>query len=75
MHDVASVLLLTVGEVIGFKVLSGLVSRHLRDYTRSNLDAVMQSQQLIPLLLQAHDPALASHLRSVGIPPFFGLSW
>lgn len=71
----AAVLLLTVGEVIGFKVLSGLVARHLRDYTRSTLDAVMQSQQLIPLLLQVHDPALAGHLQSVGIPPFFGLSW
>lgn len=56
LHDVAGVLLLTVGEVIGLKVLSGLVSRHLRDYTRSNLDAVMQSQQLIPMLLQVYDP-------------------
>uniref|UniRef100_A0A1D2A759 Rab-GAP TBC domain-containing protein n=2 Tax=Auxenochlorella protothecoides TaxID=3075 RepID=A0A1D2A759_AUXPR len=79
LHDVASVLLFTLGEAGGAAVLSQLVVTHLRDATRPDLLAATQTLGLLYPLLRAADPQLYTHLLSLDEPalevPFFALSW
>lgn len=53
LHDVASVLLFTLGEAGGAAVLSQLVVTHLRDATRPDLLAATQTLGLLYPLLRA----------------------
>ena len=66
LHDVASVLLLTLGQRLGFNLLRVLVVGHLRDSTRESLDPVMEVLGLMGLVVQAADPELAAYLQVIG---------
>lgn len=71
----AGVLLLVAGEARAFALLRSLAVGHLRDATRSTLDAVLELLGLLQPILEVADPELAGALASHGLPPFFALSW
>ena len=74
LHDVASVLLLVTGsEPAAFRLLTRLTVGPLRDCTRPTLAPALATVRLLPALLAAADPALASHLAP--IPPHYVLPW
>ena len=75
LHEIAVVLLLQVGEDTAGQLLRRLVCTQLRDNTRAELDAVVETLQLIQPILASTDARLASHLRHAQLPPFFALSW
>ena len=75
LHDVASVLLLTLGEQAAFGVLEQLCLRQLRDCTASTLQPVSRLLELLFPLLALADPALHAFLARSGLLPFFALSW
>lgn len=75
LHDVASVLLLVLGEAPAYHVLSHLATCHLRDCTRQTLDPVMELLQLLYPIIGAADPEVYRALTASGLPPFFALSW
>lgn len=67
--------MLEVGENVALQLLARLVTTHLRDCTRHSLDAVIESLHLLYPVLRGADHELAVHLTSVGLPPYFALSW
>lgn len=75
LHDVASVLLLAVGERAAFPLLCRLATGHLRDCTRPSLHSIIQIMPLMEPILAVLDPELLRHLRAVGISPLVALSW
>lgn len=75
LHDVASVLLLVAGERAAFAILRRLAAGPLRDATRPTLDPVLELLGFMAPLLEAADPELADLAASVGLPPYYALSW
>lgn len=75
LHELAAVLLLEVGEGVAHHMLKRLVVTHLRDNTRAALDAVTETLQLVPLVIQRVDPRLARHLQLLEVSPYFSISW
>jgi hypothetical protein len=59
LHDVASVLLLQLGERPAAGVLAALLVGHLRDASRESLDATMEVLGLMGAIVEAADPPLA----------------
>eukprot|EP00873_Tetraselmis_striata_P042031 jgi/Tetstr1/462295/TSEL_007313.t1 len=58
LHDIASVLLLTLGEELAYAALRTLTTAHLRDFTRPNLEPVNEILRLLRPLLYMHDREL-----------------
>eukprot|EP00892_Ulva_mutabilis_P002239 jgi/Ulvmu1/12015/UM083_0028.1 len=75
LHEIAGVVMLEVGENVALQLLARLVTTHLRDCTRHSLDAVIESLHLLYPVIRGADHELAAHLVSVGLPPYFALSW
>ena len=75
LHDVASVLLLVLGARLAFPLLCYLCTGHLRDCTRSTLDAVLEILSLMTSLLDHCDGQLAQFCRHLKLPPIYALSW
>jgi len=78
LHDVASVLVVVLrgDELAAYRVLRRLSRCHLRDATRPSLDAVVELlTRLLPPLVRAADPELATALERAAVPPFYALSW
>ncbi|MEW5309669.1 MAG: hypothetical protein WDW38_001538 [Sanguina aurantia] len=75
LHDVASVLLMVVGERDASPLLAVLASVHLRDCTRPSIDAVLELLGMLFPILAAVDPQLAQHLQDADLMPYFALSW
>ena len=78
LHDVASVLLMVVGEAKAHAMLGHLVRHALRDCTRADLQPVLSSLALVPRLLSACDPGgLGTFARESGVAesPHFALTW
>lgn len=55
MHDVASVLLLVVGELPAYATLTRVAAGPLRDATRPTLDPVLELLGLMGPILEASD--------------------
>ena len=68
-------LLLQVGESMTYQLLQRLVCTQLRDSTRSTLEAVSESLELLQPLVAAADPPLGRHLVAAQLPPFYAISW
>eukprot|EP00803_Ostreobium_quekettii_P009519 evm.model.scf_2609.1 EVM.evm.TU.scf_2609.1 scf_2609:18306-20930(+) len=75
LHDIASVLLLTVGERLAFPLLHRLSTSHLRDCTRPTLEPVAELLQLQVPILDMADRQLARLLEGMQLPCYFALSW
>eukprot|EP00210_Caulerpa_lentillifera_P005148 g4920.t1 len=75
LHDIASVLLLTLGEASAFKVLCKLSNNRLRDCTRSTLEPVAELLNLQVPILKRLDPVLGKHVERMDIPCYFAISW
>lgn len=76
LHDIASVLLLvTEDAALARALLVRLCLHHLRDCTRPALEDALDVLQLVPVLLQRHDPELAKVLAAADVPPHFALPW
>eukprot|EP00793_Prasinoderma_coloniale_P002349 PRCOL_00002857-RA len=76
LHDVASVLLLTLGQRAAFVALERLARTHLREYVRSDLSASLVRLELLPVLLRRVCAPLAEFcFERAGAPPHFALSW
>eukprot|EP00798_Chlamydomonas_sp_ICE-L_P029675 gene29675-5089_t len=75
LHDIASVLLMVLGEQAALPSLRHLSICHLRDCTRPDLDAVLELLSLLYPLLSSADPELADVMILSGLPPYFALSW
>jgi len=75
LHDIASVLLLTLGESLAFAVLCELTTIRLRDCTQSTLEPVAELLKLQIPILRKLDPSLAKHLENMKIPCYFAISW
>eukprot|EP00803_Ostreobium_quekettii_P011044 evm.model.scf_763.6 EVM.evm.TU.scf_763.6 scf_763:49464-53228(+) len=75
LHDIASVLLLTVGERLAFPILCRLATCHLRDCTRPTLEPVAELLQLQVPILDMTDRPLARVLEGMQVPCYFALSW
>lgn len=75
LHDIASVLLMTVGEAMGYRLLVHLTGCQLRDCTRPSLDAVLEQLPMIVYILKQADAELAQYILKAGILPYFALSW
>jgi hypothetical protein len=75
LHDVASVLLLAVGEAAALPLLSQLCKHHLRDCTSDTLQPVMRVLELLLPILSLVDPQLHAFLRRSGVLPYFALTW
>lgn len=75
MHDVAAVLLFTVGELEAYPILEHLARQQLRDATRPGLEPVVELLHLLFPIVRKCDPELHCHIQVNSIPPFFALSW
>lgn len=74
-HDIASVLLLTLGEALAFRCLCKLSNVRLRDCTKSTLEPVAELLNLqVPILVKL-DPVLGKHVERMDIPCYFAISW
>mmetsp|Transcript_19506 Transcript_19506/g.54266 ORF Transcript_19506/g.54266 Transcript_19506/m.54266 type:complete len:415 (+) Transcript_19506:333-1577(+) len=58
LHDIASVLLLILGEHMAYAALRTLTTAHLRDFTRPTLEPVKEVLELLHPLLAKHDRQL-----------------
>lgn len=63
LHDVASVLLLTLGEVPAAALLARLLRGHLRDASRPGLEPALENLCLLPVLLGLADRTFYAALR------------
>lgn len=79
-HDIASVILLvSEGEYLSSRILQQLASCHLRDCTRSTLEAATEVLGMLYPILEIADPDLHAFLASLDAPtlqdPHWALSW
>lgn len=75
LHDVASVLLMVLGERSAGPLLAELSCVHLRDCTQPNIDAVLELLGMLFPILSTIDPQLSQHLQDADLAPYFALSW
>lgn len=75
LHDVASVLLLVMGDKAAYQTLTHLSLCQLRDCTRSTLDAVLELLGLLMPILREADEEVYEQLAATEVPPFFALGW
>ena len=75
LHDVASVLLLTLGLEAAFGALEALALTRLREFVKSDLSASLERLELLPPLLRRAAPELQRWVDAAGTPPHFALSW
>ncbi|KAL3140084.1 hypothetical protein ABBQ38_004364 [Trebouxia sp. C0009 RCD-2024] len=75
LHDIASVLLLTMGDKAAYETLTHLSLCQLRDCTRSTLDAVLELLNLLMPILKKADVEVHDQLAAAQVPPFFALGW
>lgn len=73
LHDVASVLLLVLGEGLAFQVLCHLVGNQLRDCTRWGLGLRFRVRQASAVSCIAGEPALGLHAGVCPPPPWAGV--
>lgn len=75
LHDIASVLLLVMGDRTAYQTLTHLSLCQLRDCTRSTLDAVLELLGLLMPILREADGEVHDQLAAAEVPPFFALGW
>ena len=75
LHEIATTIMLQVGEAQAYVLLQRLVCTQLRDSTRATLDPVTESLQLVQPIIESSDARLGAHLRRAQIPPYFAISW
>jgi len=75
-HDVVSVLLLTLGENLGFYAADALSRTMIRDYMLTNFEGgVMPLMKLLMQLLKEVNPNIYDIMQNLGDIPTFALSW
>lgn len=74
-HDVASVLLLSLGPVAAVPALQTLLRVHLRGYVHSDMQVTVCVLQYLFPLVRHRNAALFQFLRDSKVQPFFALSW
>ena len=75
-HDVVSVLLLTLGENLGFYAADSLSRLLIRDYMLKNFEGgVMPLMKLLMQLLKEINPRCYDIMKFMGDIPTFSLSW
>eukprot|EP00898_Chlorokybus_atmophyticus_P006138 jgi/Chlat1/6525/Chrsp45S06004 len=74
-HDIASVLLLVLGENAAYPLLEKIALHFLSECMAPDLQSVMRRLEMLPRLLTLYDEELAEYLASSSAPPYFAITW
>ncbi|KAK3252943.1 hypothetical protein CYMTET_37784 [Cymbomonas tetramitiformis] len=75
LHDIAGVLLLVLGEGVATRAVERLATHHLRDCTRPNLEPIMDTLRLMPVLISRADPEVHDFIQASECPNIFAVVW
>ncbi|KAI9305497.1 rab-GTPase-TBC domain-containing protein [Cunninghamella echinulata] len=74
-HDICAVFLLLFGQSNAIQLLSHVALFYLRDAMLDSLDPILKEIELLNTLYKLKDEKLYEHFQSMGILPYYCLSW